>query len=168
MFLTLVAFSLLNMCVFLLALLLPLCFVKRQTWGHLLCQSAFVFIGVLLAIVCCKKAAVIIWTFTFASQLLFSSFYGIFGIRIGVCFSLAGVFFVSIDFGLYLILVLYLRGTFSVWCTFCFSMHVLFSFPLFLNYDAGRCTLHATTVGRRRWEGLQLVKLFLPLRAFFF
>ena len=33
-------------------------------------------------------------------------------------------------------------------------------FPLFLTYAAGRCTLHATPVCRRRWAGLQLVKSF--------
>ena len=63
----------------------------------------------------------------------------------------------------------YLRGTFSIWCTFCFPMRVLFSllsFPLLLTNAAGGCTLHATPVGRIRWAGLQLVKSFLYLRAF--
>ena len=74
--------------------------------------------------------------------------------------------FVRRPFEVELILDPYLRGTFSIWRTFRFPMRVLFSFPLFLTYAAGRCTLHATPVGIRRWAGLQLVESFLCLRAF--
>ena len=52
------------------------------------------------------------------------------------------------------------RRTFLIWCTICFPMRVFFSIPLILDYAAGRCTHHATPVGRRRWAGLQLAKSF--------
>ena len=58
------------------------------------------YFGVRIAIVFSKKANITMWAFTFASQLLFSSISCIFCICIGVCFYVACVIFVSIDFGL--------------------------------------------------------------------
>ena len=51
---------------FLFGVILPLCFFKNGKHGGIyFWQSAFVFIGVLLAILCRKKAAVIIWASLF-------------------------------------------------------------------------------------------------------
>ena len=122
---------LLNMCVFLLALLLPLCFVKRRMlpFGHL--------------------------------------FFPVFYLVLYLPPMFVGVHhFVRCPFEVYLVLVPYLCGTFFIWCSSRSPMRVVFSFPLFLTYAAGMCTLHATHVGRIRLAGLQLVKSFLYLRAF--
>ena len=99
-------------------------------------RHVYVFFWRDIAIVLCKKTDVTIWMFIFF-QYLFLVMYVqpvFLGFR----------HFVRRPFEGYLVLVLHLRGTFSIWCTFRFLMRVLFSFPLFLTYAAGRCTLHAT------------------------
>ena len=115
-----------------------------------------VFIGVIIAIVFCKKADVPfghlffpVFCFAVYASPVFLGFHHF------VRRSFNSILFCAVSW----LDVLHL-----VYALFSHACVVFLS--IVLTYAAGRCTLHATPVGRRRWAGLQLVKSFLNLRAF--